>query len=186
MQLIRPLPIDVERYVAEEYHRKIRPPEKCPHCGKINSLWAHGYYDRHLSRLVHGVITFWIRRFRCRSGCGVTVSILPAFAQPYRIVRNETIQQFFRGAPYDPSVVRWLGVLNRYRRKFVRWLPEILRIQKIDPNRAPPDEKAALEWCRRRVAEHGSFGGVTLVFVSVFRITLFGRYQCHRPNPALD
>ena len=183
MQLIRALPINAEQYVTEAFHRRIRPPTECPHCGKINSLSALGYYERILSRLVDGVICILIRRFCCRRGCGKTVSILPLFAQPYRVVRNETIERYIRGAPYEVSVVRWMGVLTRYRRKFVRWLPEIMRVLGIDSYRAPPTEDGALEMWRQIIAEHGGFGGATLVFVSTFEITFFGRYQCHRPNP---
>ena len=185
MQLIQSLPIAAEQYVAEAFHRRIRPPLQCPHCGKSGSLSALGYYERTLSRLAHGVIAILVRRFCCRYGCGKTVSILPLFAQPYRVVRNETIELFFRGAPYDASVMRWMGVLSRYRRRFVQWLPEIMRVQGLDSNRAPPGEGEALAWCRQLVGDYGSLGSATLVFVSVFQITLFGRYQCHRPNPPL-
>lgn len=183
MQLIQALPIDAETYVAEAFHRRIRPPTECPHCGNSDSLSALGYYERNLSRLVHGVICILIRRFCCRHGCGKTVSILPNFAQPYRVVQNQTIERFLGGAPYDASVMRWMGVLVRYRGRFVRWLPEIMRVTGIDLKRAPPRDDNALERWQRLVADYGDFGGATLVFVSIFQITFFGRYQCHYPNP---
>ena len=185
MQLIQSLPLDAEQYVAEEFHRRILPPAECPHCGKSGSLLALGYYERDLSRLVDGLIRIKVRRFCCRRGCGKTVSILPVFAQPYRVVQNEMIERYIRGAPYDASVMRWMGVLPRYRRRFVRWLPEIQRVLGLDSNRAPPEDAEALAWWRRLVAEYGDLGRTTLVFVSLFKITLFGRYQCHRPNPPL-
>jgi len=184
MQLIQSLPIDAETYVAEDFHRCIRPPPECPNCGRIGHLPALGYYERNLSRLGKGVIRIKIRRFRCRA-CKKTVSILPQFAQPYRVVQNETIELFIRGAPYDECVTRWMSILPRYRQRFVRWLPEIQRVMEFDSNRAPPEDDRALEWWPRILAKYGNLSGATLVFVSLFGITLFGRYQCHRPNPPL-
>ena len=89
MQLIRAVPVDEERYVAEGFHRQVCPPPQCPHCQHPHALWAHGFYRRNISRLQRGHLRLWIRRFLCRF-CRKTVSVLPSFAQPYRL--SKTVQ----------------------------------------------------------------------------------------------
>ena len=49
-----------------------------------------------------------VRRFVCRH-CPVTVSCLPQFAQPYRLVCNETIEAFFAGEKDRVEIARPRG-----------------------------------------------------------------------------
>lgn len=181
MQLIRAVPVNAEQYVAENYQRQIRPPRKCPHCGAVKTLWALCYYQRYVSRLkTSSTLQMWVRRFECCK-CGGTVSILPSFAQPYRFVQNETVERFFRGPPYSTDVSRWLTPLRRYWKKFLIWIPEIDSVLGSTLGLSPP-HAAGNEWRAVIAAAHGEVNVCTERLVSLFRITLFGRYRCHQPK----
>ena len=47
---------------------------------------------------------------------------LPDFCQPYRIVCNAGIADYFEGRREERRVGRWLDVLGNYRRRWARWL----------------------------------------------------------------
>jgi Domain of unknown function (DUF6431) len=179
MQLIYAIDIDPEQYVAESFHKRMRPPAKCPHCCRAKTLWALGYYSRNLSRMGLGALLIFVRRFLCRC-CGKTVSLLPAFAQPYRFVQNRTIENYVRGNPLSDEVIRHLDLLSQYWRRFCIWLPEIERTLGHALERAPPDDQVKA-W-RFLLAVHGDLASTTRNLVAAFQITPFGRYRCHRPN----
>lgn len=184
MQLIRAFEVDPEGYVREDLHLKARPPSVCPHCASAGTLWSLGYYQRSLSRLSAGLVRLSIRRFRCR-GCGKTVSILPSFAQPYRFVRNSTIESFVRGGPWTNDVIRCLPLLQIYWRRFVDWLPNLeTTLEAILPR--PPPAGNAREWWTALLARSGGLSPATVNLVSTHQITLFGRYQCHLPSQVQD
>jgi hypothetical protein len=179
MQLICAIEIDPEQYVAQSFYKRMRPPAKCPHCSRTNTLWALGYYSRNLSRMGLGALLIFVRRFLCRC-CRKTVSLLPAFAQPYRFVQNRTIENYVRGNPFPDDVTRHLDLLSQYWKRFSRWLPELERTVGRALERAPPKDQLAA-W-RFLLAAHGDLGSTTQNLVAAFQITLFGRYRCHRPN----
>jgi hypothetical protein len=179
MQLIYAIEIDPEQYVSESFHKRVPPPAKCPHCCRTKTLWALGYYCRNLSRMGLGALFIFVRRFRCRC-CRQTVSLLPAFAQPYRFVQNCTIENYVRGKPLADEVIRHLDLLSQYWRRFCLWLPELKRTLGHVLERAPPNDQITA-W-RSLLAAHGDLNSTTQNLVAGFRITLFGRYRCHRPN----
>ncbi len=179
MQILHAIDIEPEQYVAEEYEKQIRPPARCPHCQRFKTLRALGYYARSLSRLEAGVLSLLVRRFRC-CACGKTVSLLPAFAQPYRFVQNQTIEYFARGAPFSGEIVRHLDLLSQYWKRFLRELPEIARTLGKALGRAPPRHpQEAWEFI---ITYFQDLNTATKILTSSFQITLFGRYRCHRPN----
>jgi hypothetical protein len=181
MQLIRAVPCDLERYVKEKFQRRLRPPVHCPHCDRTGALRAHGYYSRNISRLQFGFLRIFIRRFRCQI-CRRTISILPSFAQPYRLIQNSTIERFVRGGPWTNDVVRLLPLLQLYWKRFVTWLPEVDRTISGSLPRPPPISEP-MDWWVSLLNAYEDLGTTTLKLVSIFQITLFGRYRCHRPNP---
>ena len=91
MQLIRPVPVTAEQYVQENFHQQIRAPENCPNCQHAHSLEALCYYWRYVTSMLAAVLRIQVRRFLCRH-CRVSVSCLPDFAQPYRLVNTSTVQ----------------------------------------------------------------------------------------------
>ena len=69
------------------------------------------------------VLEIWVRRFFCNHCC-ISVSCLPQFAQPYRVVNSDTVQAAFDEQHSRPEVQRWWVLLQSYWRRFQRHLPE--------------------------------------------------------------
>ena len=83
---------------------------------------ALGYYHRYISHEETGeVLRIRIRRFRSL-GCEATVSCLPDFCQPYRIVCNAGIADYFAGDGKARRVIGWRDVLGSYRRRWACWI----------------------------------------------------------------
>lgn len=169
-------------YSTGKRHAEMSRPKICPNCGRTGSLLSLGYYERWLSGLDAQDLRLSIRRFRCRA-CGRTVSLLPDFAQPYRLVRNEAIEGFFAGGSAREDVRRWGELLARYWRRFTIWLPELRDAIKSIFGRGPPENRPE-RWWSFIMAAAGTLAQATLRLVAEARATIFGRYQCHRPNPA--
>src|ERR1700737_5121886 len=66
------------------------------------------------STTIPRLVRMAVRRFFCRC-CAVTVSCLPRFAQPYRVVCNATIEAFFEGRTARRDVRSWGELLGRYQ-----------------------------------------------------------------------
>jgi hypothetical protein len=182
MQKLRRVKLTVEAYVREQFHQRMRPPEECPNCGRLHRLWAHGYYERYSTESVGKAISFWVRRFLC-TFCGITVSCLPCFAQPYRLVNHMTLEAFLKGQDGRRDVQAQMGLLKRYGRRFAEWRPSLLRIVGHRYGRASPKEEATAFW-RRAVAACGSAAELTMQLVTEFRTTCFRTYRCHQPSRA--
>ena len=136
MQIICTIALSPDHYAKEDFQRSIQRPTSCPHCGIRNALAALGYYSRNITSAERGVLRIFVRRFRCRC-CGRTVSILPSFAQPYRLVLNTTINEFF-GGTLGANSLSWLSLLQQYWNRFTKWIPEINRVIKSVVERSPP------------------------------------------------
>jgi hypothetical protein len=178
MQIICTVSLSPDRYAKENFQRSIQRPTSCPHCGIRNVLAALGYYSRNVTSSKSGVQRILVRRFRCCS-CGRTVSILPSFAQPYRLVLNVTISEFF-GGTISANALSWLPLLKQYWNRFANWLPQIDRVIKSAVSRSPPHLDAA-GWWQVMVATFGGLERITVALVGRFGVTLFGRYCCHSP-----
>ena len=178
MQILRAVQVSADHYVSTRFHQGIKPPIECPHCDARDALKALGYYCRNITSTKRGVLRIFVRRFRCCI-CGRTVSILPAFVQPYRLVLNSTINEFF-GGTLGATALSWLPLLQQYWNRFTKWIPEINRIIKSVVERSPPHPDAA-GWWQVIVAAFGDIEKITGTLVSSFGVTLFGRYRCHSP-----
>lgn len=155
-------------------------PRNCPNCGSGKRLRALGYYVRYLSQAERaGVMGIHVRRFRCHD-CLRSVSLLPSFAQPYRLLRNHLVERFFnREDEESPDALWWRGLLAKYWSRYTGWLPilastlEASCLLEVEP---VPN----VAWQELREA----FGGLlntTERLVRDVRVTLFGRYRCHQP-----
>jgi hypothetical protein len=182
VQRLRRIKLTVEAYVQQEFHERMRPPEQCPNCGRFHRLWAHGYYGRWTTQSIGKAIRFLVRRFRCTC-CLITVSCLPCFAQPYRLVNHTTLEAFMKGHTRRRDVQAQQGLLRRYVRRFAEWRPSLVRIVGHRFGRASPKEEATAFW-RRAVAACGSTAELTMQLVTEFRTTCFRTYRCHQPSPA--
>ena len=109
----------------------------------------------------------------------MTVSCLPHFAQPYRVIANATIEAFFDGRTHQPDVQRWEQLLGSYRRTYHGWFRSLRRECGAWFGRAPPDEEPLSFW-RRILGACGGLAAATGKLVSQVRVTLFGRYRCHQ------
>jgi hypothetical protein len=109
----------------------------------------------------------------------VTVSCLPGFCQPYRLVANATIEAFFGGGSAGRDVLVWGDLLQRYRRAFERWHPRLAAICGGFFGRPPPRESARGFWLRV-VGGCGGLAAATARLVHDLGITFFGKYRCHQ------
>ena len=182
MQIIIQVDLSVEQYVEQEFHRRVRPPGRCGSCGQFGTLSLHAYYDRDTTGANGEVVRFWVARFIC-AACDLTTSCLPSFAQPYRLVANETIEAYVAGDTDRLDVQHTEGLLVRYLKRFTRWHETLRGIVGNRFGRAPPEETATA-FLRRAVAACGSLAELTLRLVQEFRATCFGTYRCHQPSCA--
>jgi hypothetical protein len=72
MQRIVKVDWSPEEYAAKELERTMGQPEECPHCGRGQSLEAHGYYWRWVSAIVKAsrVVRIRVRRFFVAAASG--------------------------------------------------------------------------------------------------------------------
>ena len=178
MQKIVRVKHTVETYVLEEHHAQMRPPSHCPNCGRLHRLWSLGYYQRYTTGLLGKAIAFLVRRFRC-TYCRLTVSCLPCFAQPYRLVNHTTLEAFLNGRYRRHDVEAQRDLLRRYLRRFVEWQPALINIIGHNFGRASPQEDATA-FLQRAVASCGSASELTVHLVEQFRTTCFKTYRCHQ------
>jgi hypothetical protein len=179
MQLIFDFSGSPEEYLSGAVHKRVRPPPVCPACQRTKRWEALGYYCRGLTaKGAAGVLSIIVRRFRCVE-CGITISLLPNFAQPYRLVRNETVQDFFDGETMTTDILRWDSLLRRYWRRFCGWFPDLLALTGIPNKRPPPTAGPGRFWSRFKKL-WGPLALATAALVRGFCLTPFGSYRCHQ------
>jgi hypothetical protein len=96
MQVIEPTELDVEGYVREQWHLKVRPRECCVGCGKAAKQHRHGVYWRDVVSRAGRLVTIAVARFLC-TACGMTTSHLPKFALTYRLLGASSLEAFVSG-----------------------------------------------------------------------------------------
>lgn len=149
---------------------------------------ALGYYERSISHEETGeVLRIRIRRFRSL-GCAVTISCLPDFCYPYRIVCSRGVEDYFQGERKEGRVRVWLDVLASYRRRFSKWMRGavagmgqglLATVGARFGRPPPPGEDRPGQFWRQIVMACGGSGSATRRLLREFEITLFGRYRCH-------
>jgi hypothetical protein len=123
------------------------------------------------------------RPWSCGFGCDDffvgTVSCLPSFAQPYRVVNTSTVAAGFNQEDHRPQVQRWSALIEVYWRRFETHLPALLRVvgQAFGPVSLQPSARSF--W--RQLWQHcGDLAGVTTELIHQFHTCLFGTYRCHQ------
>ncbi len=111
MQTIYLVTLTPLEYVDQDFQTQVPKPENCINCGAANCVEALGYYGRWVSWL-QDVLSIGVRRFRCCQ-CRVSISCLPDFAQPYRVVNSATVQAGFNEEKTD-QVVHWGWLIVAY------------------------------------------------------------------------
>lgn len=178
MQTIYPTTLTPVEYLQQDGATQVPKPEICTHCGAAGSPEALGYYERWISHLLEA-LRIRVRRFWC-SRCRVSISCLPDFAQPYRVVNSQTVQAGFEGGTGPPEV-HWRWLIAAYWKKFAAHLKAlVLRVANAlgpCPVEVTPESfwKLILQQCDCLAAG-------TEELVRQFRICLFGTYRCHQPQ----
>lgn len=182
MQIVCTVHLEAEEYAAENAHFNMERPPSCPHCSNSKSLRALGYYARSItSKHSSRILAISIRRFRCIR-CRKTISILPAFAQPYRLICNTTIERFFRGQIQAIDALRWNSLLKSYKRRFDFWLPRLITLVGNNAGLSPPSLIRGGSW-QALMENFGDLPQATVRLVRQHRATIFGQYRCHQSNP---
>lgn len=178
--MISPSLLDAEEYAADQAHRHVKRPSHCPQCGAHKTCRALGFYSRSVTARMSGkVICIKVRRFLCEH-CHRTISILPSFAQPYRLICSFTIERFFNGAVSVRDTLQWRGLLRRYWRRFTAWVPDLVSIVGRSIGLSLRNSLSEGSW-HAIVQAFGHLDQATRKLVRYFQVTLFGRYRCHRP-----
>lgn len=180
MQVIFAFNGDPEDYVRSDAHLKVCRPKACPNCMKSRALRALGYYSRWVSSSARRKSTLVsIRRFRC-DACRLSTSMLPDFAQPYRLVATDTVEQYLGGSKCGEAVDAWADLLEVYQRRFDERLPWTTSVLSSAYGLAELPQAAVEVWCEIC----GYFGGarfLTARLAGDVGVTVFGIYQCHHP-----
>lgn len=176
MQRVYPCAMSPERYEQTQAHRTVRAEAVCPRCGEAAGLQRHGSYLRWITGEAGRCLRICIARFWCRA-CGGTVSYLPDFALPYRLVAVASFGAYLEGR-HERAVQCWQGRLREYRRQMEAFAVRLLRCVGCGLGRAPPQGGQVWPWLKEAC---GSLGAAARELVGTFRIGLFKRYQCHQP-----
>ncbi len=180
MQVIIAFSGEADDYAQQGAQFRVDRPQTCPNCGKPAGLRALGYYSRWVSSFNRSkIISIMVRRFRCPA-CHLTTSMLPDFAQPYRLVATDTVDSFLGGNRSGDSVYVWFSLLHGYQRRFEIRLPETRQVLSSAYSLTGLSEVAVDLW--EEIRRH--FGGarrLTARLASDVGITVFGIYQCHHP-----
>jgi hypothetical protein len=178
MQTIFPTSLTPEQYAQQNYQEQVSAPESCPNCQRLSSLEALGYYSRFITQTIAAVLEIWIRRFRCRR-CRISVSCLPQFAQPYRVVNNATVQAGFNDQSTRADVQRWRSLIDTYWRRFEAHLPDL--VQRVGQHFGPlPVNLTASAFWTQWLTACRSLAAGTRQLVARFCTCLFGTYRCHQ------
>jgi hypothetical protein len=178
MQTIIQTSLTPEQYAEQEHHKQVKAPGNCPNCQRALTLEALAYYDRYITTATALVLLIWVRRFLCRV-CGVSVSCLPSFAQPYRPVNTSTVEAGFNGQAQKPEVRRWTFLIETYWQRFQEHLPTLARQVGNAFGPVPLQPTAQGFW--RQLLEHcGDLASATRQLVGQFHTCLFGAYRCHQ------
>jgi hypothetical protein len=181
MQTIFKTSLTPEQYAEQDYQKQVQPPLQCPNCEHAHTLEALGYYARFVTQVVAAVLEIWVRRFSCRH-CGISVSCLPQFAQPYRVVNTDTVQAAFNGQRTGPAVQRWWTLIRTYWRSFQAHVPEL--VQRVGQDLGPlPLQATASDLWQGCLHACGGLAQTTQKLIDRFRTCLFGTYRCHQRKP---
>ena len=177
MQNIYPTSLTPEQYVEQKYHKQVKAPENCPNCGRAHTLEALAYYQRYVTYLLV-VLRICVRRFLCRQ-CRVSVSCLPAFAQPYRAINTATVEAGFSGQTQGREVQHWGALIAVYWKRFATHLPQLLR-QVGNAFGPVPLQPTAEGFWPQLLGHCGDLANATRQLVRDFHTCLFGTYRCHQ------
>ena len=183
MQVIAEGYEEVRSYVEGQLHRQVRGPCRCPNCEAFGTLSVLGYYWRYVFSLCSpSEFLIGVRRFRC-SACAVTVSMLPAFAQPHHHLGNDILDELVSGN-IPPSLQRHTGIFAGMVKRFGRFRRKLFSEVGLGFGRDPPQKEVpdleTIKWLWKQNQKR--FRLTTTNLVRHYRCTVFGKYSCHQPS----
>ena len=179
MQQLVKLGLRPQEYIDQNHHQGVPGPDVCIRCGKSGSYWALGYYSRYVNEpSLNSVLMILVRRFRCTI-CNLTVSMLPDFCQPYRLLSSDTIESYVKGDDTSLDILSYENLLKKYMKDFAHFLPQLRQEIGNGLGRAPPDLAPGHWWLFLLGACEG-LRTTTRVLTKTFRISLFKIYRCHQ------
>lgn len=178
MQNIYPVTLTPKEYSEQRLEEQVQKPENCLNCGGANCLEALGYYWRWISYVLEA-FRIRVRRFLCLQ-CRVSISCLPDFAQPDRVVNTQTVEAGFQGDGAG-AVRHWGWLILAYWKKFAAHLQELLRT--VGNAFGPCPVVVSPEDFWKMILKDGEgLAAATGQLVRQFRTCLFGTYRCHQPK----
>ena len=124
-----------------------------------------------------------VRRFQCEE-CSITVSLLPAFAQPYHLLVNDLLDEAVGGRLHPHRDWFVLSLFERMLQRFGRFRDRLYALIGLGFGRDPPETKAPnrdhLRWLWSK--KEKNFSTTTQTLVRHYRCTVFGQYKCHDPT----
>jgi hypothetical protein len=161
----------IETYIAACNPFDMVPrPVVCRACSRQDGFYRHGTYERYVSRY-----RIKVARFRCKH-CGLTVSMLPDFALPYRYQSLDETDAFFRASDEQRRNMSNADLLRRYWRCWMQYAPMLQRLSGSASGRLERDPLK--HWQRLSskadglAIEHGRL-------IERYGLSLLGRYRCH-------
>jgi hypothetical protein len=178
MQIISLTTLTPLQYLEQNAAEQVQKPESCANCGGANCLDALGYYWRWISYLLDA-FQIRIRRFLCLR-CGISISCLPGFAQPYRVVNTETVEKGF-DEETTREVQHWGWLILAYWKRFTAHLQRLVRTAGNAFGPCPVKVCPRVFW-ELLLKDCGTLAVATEELVHTFRTCLFGTYPCHQPK----
>lgn len=180
MQMIERIELDVEGYIREQWHLKVRPRECCVGCGKAAKQHRHGVYWRDVVSKAGQLMRIAVARFLC-TGCGVTSSYLPKFALTHRLLGASSLEAFLSGETGRLDVQRHGELLGRYVRQMKAFAADLIGRVGMGLGPAPPapgqrSAPALAGWLTMACGDLELAAGR---LVEGYRVGILGRYRCH-------
>lgn len=162
-------------YTREQMHRLVKRPDRCLCCGH-DRVHRHGHYDRFL---VHDgkPHTILVARFLCPR-CRRTISMLPSFVLPYRLLPGSMVQSWFAGDRSHAGTAQYESLLKDYQRCWERQCVTLHAmlggaLGRMDPGKLPQQLYRAL------MAQWGDLAGANVGLLQEFGQSLLGHYRIH-------
>ncbi len=144
-------------------------PDVCPGYKQRGGFHRHAKYKRYVSRHQIEVV-----RFRCKH-CGLTVSMLPDFALPYRYQSLDATDAYFQASDEERRNMANADLLRRYWR---RWTRHYLMLQRCLDGVVGRLSRAALGYWRW-LSRGGGLARRHVEAIARYGLSLLGRYRCH-------
>jgi hypothetical protein len=118
-----------------------------------------------------------IARFLCPL-CGRTMSCLPSFAQPYRMMGTATVEAFLQKRMDEPGIAQHWDLLHSYGQRWEQRSPEIEAVTGLffGPLSDEPPPKRLLG---ALLSKWGDLQRASVQLLELFGETPLGRYRIH-------